>query len=249
MSETILMRWMLQRDMPAVLAIEADSFDWPWSRQDFLDCLRERNSIGMVATLGDRDVPVGFVVYELAKRRIKIVDLAVSPRWRRIGVGRRMIDKLKGKLGGERRRLVARVDEGNLAGHLFFRAEGFEAVAIDRSFYHTRQLDARDAYRIRVPRARVPPAGAAGRGGDSMMASTPRRRLALYTAGHMFVVIYRDGDVAAACRAVGRWAGDPALPFTWYDAAAMCRELRRPAKKFPSLVEWFKSKLGGKPGP
>ena len=42
-------RWMIRRDMPEVLQIERTSFEYPWSEEDFIRCLRQRNCIGMVA--------------------------------------------------------------------------------------------------------------------------------------------------------------------------------------------------------
>ena len=49
-------RWMIRRDMTEALAIEADSFEFPWCENDFLRCLRQRNCIGMVAEHNDRIV-------------------------------------------------------------------------------------------------------------------------------------------------------------------------------------------------
>jgi len=42
-------RWMIRRDMPEVLEIEDRSFEFSWSEEDFIRCLRQRNCIGMVA--------------------------------------------------------------------------------------------------------------------------------------------------------------------------------------------------------
>ena len=41
-------RWMIRRDMPGVLEIEKLSFEYPWTEEDFIRCLRRRNCIGMV---------------------------------------------------------------------------------------------------------------------------------------------------------------------------------------------------------
>ena len=35
-------RWMIRRDMPEVLQIEAASFEFPWLEDDFIRCLRQR---------------------------------------------------------------------------------------------------------------------------------------------------------------------------------------------------------------
>jgi ribosomal-protein-alanine N-acetyltransferase len=40
--------YMIRRDMPQVLAIEAASFEFPWAEEDFIRVLRQRNCLGMV---------------------------------------------------------------------------------------------------------------------------------------------------------------------------------------------------------
>ena len=37
-------RWMIRRDMAEVLQTEQASFDFAWTEEDFLRCLRQRNS-------------------------------------------------------------------------------------------------------------------------------------------------------------------------------------------------------------
>lgn len=140
-------RWMVRRDMPDILAIERRAFEFPWSKDDFIHCLRHRNCIGMVAIDGRDDV-MGFVVYELQKSRLDILNLAVRESLRRFGVGQAMIDKLKGKLSPDRRReLVADVRESNLPGHLFFKANGFRATHVLPEHYEAGDTD-EDAYRF-----------------------------------------------------------------------------------------------------
>ena len=65
---TVHIRWMIRRDMPEVLDIESRSFDGPWSEEDFMRSLRQRNCIGMVAE--HDDCIVGFMIYELHKTRM-----------------------------------------------------------------------------------------------------------------------------------------------------------------------------------
>jgi ribosomal-protein-alanine N-acetyltransferase len=42
----VQIRWMIRRDMPEVLEIERQSFEFSWTEEDFLCCLRQRNCIG-----------------------------------------------------------------------------------------------------------------------------------------------------------------------------------------------------------
>src|ERR671912_367951 len=74
-------RWMIRRDMPEVLAIEEQSFEFPWSEEDFIRCLRQRNCIGMVAEHNER--VVGFMIYELHKTRLHVLNFAVNASYRR----------------------------------------------------------------------------------------------------------------------------------------------------------------------
>ena len=127
-------RWMIRRDMPEVLEIERHSFEFSWSEDDFIRCLRQRNCIGMVAE--HEEQVVGFMIYELHKNRLHILNFAVHEDMRRRGVGQQMAKKLIGKLSSQRRsRILLEVRETNLAAQLFFRDLGFRAISVLRDFY------------------------------------------------------------------------------------------------------------------
>ena len=150
---SVNIRWMIRRDMPAVLDIEADSFEFPWLEEDFVRCLRQRNCIGMVVEHDDH--VVGFMVYELNKTRLHMLNFAVSPQYRRLGVGSQMIGKLIGKLSAQRRsRILLEVRETNLPAQLFFRENGFRAVSVLRNYYEDTPEDAYlMQYRYRMERS------------------------------------------------------------------------------------------------
>lgn len=134
-------RWMIRRDMSEVLDIESGCFEFPWSEEDFVRCLRQRNCIGMIAEHDDQ--VVGFMIYELHKSRLHILNFAVAARYRRSGVGSQMVDKLVGKLSTQRRtRITLEVRETNLAAQLFFRSQGFRAVSVLRDYYEDSPEDA-----------------------------------------------------------------------------------------------------------
>ena len=134
-------RWMIRRDMPEVLQTEQESFAFAWTEEDFLRCLRQRNCIGMVAEHGEK--VVGFMIYELHKNKLHILNFAVHPGWRRHGVGAQMVGKLVSKLSSHRRtRITLEVRETNLAAQLFFRNQEFKAVRVLRAFYEDSGEDA-----------------------------------------------------------------------------------------------------------
>lgn len=138
----VRLRWMVRSDMPTVTEIEAASFTSPyWTEEEFLYCLRQRNCIGMVAEQGEK--VVGFMVYELHKTWIDILNFAVAPHARRSGVGAQMAAKLISKLSSHRRHhITLDIRETNLPAQLFFRAQGFKAVGVSRSYYDDTGEDA-----------------------------------------------------------------------------------------------------------
>ena len=116
-------------------------FEFPWSEEDFIRCLRQRNCIGMVAEHEER--VVGFMIYELHKTRLHVLNFAVHPDFRRRGVGEAMVQKLISKLSQQRRnRILLEVRETNLAAQLFFRTAGFRAISVLRDFYEDTTEDA-----------------------------------------------------------------------------------------------------------
>lgn len=134
-------RWMIRKDMDAVLEIEAQCFEFPWNEEAFIRCLRQRNCIGMVAESNKR--VVGFMVYELHKHRLHVLNFAVHEDFRFKSVGRQMVAKLKSKLSVDRRsRIMLEIRETNVDAQLFFKAMGLRAVSTLRRFYEDTPEDA-----------------------------------------------------------------------------------------------------------
>jgi ribosomal-protein-alanine N-acetyltransferase len=83
------------------------------------------------------------MIYELHKNKLHILNFAVCPSHRRIGIGRQMIAKLIGKLSSHRRtRITLAVRETNLTAQLFFQKQEFKAVKVLRNYYEDSGEDA-----------------------------------------------------------------------------------------------------------
>jgi len=137
----VQIRWLIRRDMAEVIEIERTSFEHAWTEEDFLCCLRQRNCIGMVAE-HDHEI-VGFMIYELHKSKLRILNFAVAPSSRRQGVAKQMVRRLIDKLSQQRRKEIAlEVRETNLAAQKFFHSQEFRAVSVLRSHYDDTDEDA-----------------------------------------------------------------------------------------------------------
>jgi len=135
-------RWMIRGDMDEVCAIEKATFEYPWSEDDFIRCLRSIKCIGMVA-VDEHHVVMGYMLYELHKTHLHLLNFAVSDAFRRQKIGTVMIDKLIGKLTEKRRtNIQCEVRETNTEAQLFFRSAGFEAKEVLPLFFEEANEDA-----------------------------------------------------------------------------------------------------------
>ncbi len=134
-------RWMIRRDMPDIMGIELASFEYSWTEDDFLRCLRQRNCIGMVVERGH--TILGFMVYELHRTRLHLLNFAVHPGVRRTGIGGLLASKLIYKMCSHRRQKVTlAVREGNTQAQMFVRAHRFSAAKVLRGYYEDSGEDA-----------------------------------------------------------------------------------------------------------
>ena len=55
--------------------------------------------------------------------------------------------------------------------------------------------------------------------------------LALVKGAERYVFLYDDASRAEALRVLGRYASNPELSFTWYDAAVLSQKIRQESRK------------------
>lgn len=92
-----------------------------------------RGQIGLVAVWGEE--VVGYVVFNIGHRHLRIESLRVREGYRRRGVGRRLLADVMRRLAGARRTLTFAVPGGDLDTHLFLRACGLTAAATGDDTY------------------------------------------------------------------------------------------------------------------
>lgn len=137
-------RWMVSVDLPRVIVIDKACFVKPWGEQEFRAALRQRNMIGMV--LEELDDILGYMIYEILDDSIDLLRIATHPDHQGSGCSRKLLDKLKTKVGisYKRKGITVTVPETNLPAQLLFRAMGFKAVKVIRNAF-----DGEDGYKMR----------------------------------------------------------------------------------------------------
>lgn len=131
---TAQIRWMIRADMPEILMIEEKSFPDPWTEQDFLEQLKQRNCIGKVAIRNGQ--LAAYVIYELERTAIRIVNFVVAPVFRGEYIGSELMDHVLQAMQRQKRRCVtAYVWERNVGFQMFLKSRGFYADASVRGYY------------------------------------------------------------------------------------------------------------------
>lgn len=143
-------RWRLtpatRDDIEALAALENRCFAWPWGRMSFEGEFAGRDGAGLVAraAAGDGDEAlIAYLFYRFIADEVHIYRIAVSPEWRRQGVGSRLVDAC---LQRARRRGVTaallEVRPSNTEAAAFYRRFGFQVIATRPGYYTDSREDA-----------------------------------------------------------------------------------------------------------
>jgi hypothetical protein len=66
--------------------------------------------------------------------------------------------------------------------------------------------------------------------------------LALVKGNERYIFLYDDASRSETLRMLGRYASDPDLSFTWYDAAVLSQKIRQESRQ-PQITERFQLPL------
>ncbi len=138
---SVRIREMTASDIAEVTAIENESFSTPWSEASFLSELGSTGSVCLVA-VEDGSV-IGYVCASCVLDEGHILNLAVRPDRRRMGVGRMLaLSALKGLYSLGCRTVFLEVRESNTAAKRLYESIGFRVLGLRRDYYHRPREDA-----------------------------------------------------------------------------------------------------------
>lgn len=137
----MIITYMEEQHLDAVLSVERNSFSHPWSRQSFCDELKKESSHLFVA-LQDDEV-VGYAVLGTVLDEGDLLDIAVSEKHRRKGVAKALFEKLTEvaqQLSLAFITLEVRVSNDSAIN--LYSSLGFEKVATRKAYYSKPTEDA-----------------------------------------------------------------------------------------------------------
>jgi len=138
---SIELRRLQLRDLPAIEEIERRSYPTPWSRSMFAGELSKPASICLGAFEDD-----GLVGYMIISRYVDawhVMNVAVSPSYRRRGIATALLDRLFELTAGDGRRgYTLEVRVSNRHAIELYERLGFKARGIRRGYYTDNREDA-----------------------------------------------------------------------------------------------------------
>lgn len=141
------------KDLPEVLQIDQlCNGATAWTETEYLTELRQRNVVGVVLVDGHKNV-LAYMLYELHKARIAILQAAVHPDVQGQGLGTFLFTHLIEKLSPDRRHSITlMVRERALAAQKFLHKLGFKAIRVMRdTFLDTGEDGYLFVYSLEVP--------------------------------------------------------------------------------------------------
>jgi tRNA N6-adenosine threonylcarbamoyltransferase len=130
----VITREMRAGDLPAMVAIERESFASPWTPEMLADELGQKLGWSTVAVEPGSRV-VGFLIGRRYPDVWHIMDLAVAVDRRRRGVARSLLAGFLAAADAEGRPVLLEVRRGNGAAVMLYRSEGFVTLSMRRRYY------------------------------------------------------------------------------------------------------------------
>lgn len=134
-------REMVETDLEAVAALEAQTFSMPWSEQGFADTLMREDVLFLVASEGEQ--LLGYVGVYCTADEGEITNVAVAKAARRHGVGRALLEELIETLAQRSiSRIVLEVRVSNEPAIRLYEQMDFSVVGTRKNFYEKPTEDA-----------------------------------------------------------------------------------------------------------
>jgi [ribosomal protein S18]-alanine N-acetyltransferase len=125
---------MRSKDLDEIMLIEEMCFPTPWPRQVFDMELKSPRSFARVTRFDG--VVVGYIVAWMIYDEVHVLNIAVHPDFRRMGIGENMLrDCLDFFLKKGAKHAILEVRRGNLGAKRLYEKLGFRSIGIRRGYY------------------------------------------------------------------------------------------------------------------
>ncbi len=128
------LRLLEESDMPDVMALERSAHSHPWRQSSFEDCLKGRQKCWLAF---NREQLVGLVVVTHGGGDAELLNISVSPRFQRKGIGQCLLNHAVECVRGKADMLFLEVRVSNNKAIELYGKEGFFEVGLRKNYYPT----------------------------------------------------------------------------------------------------------------
>ena len=135
-----------ETDLEPILAIELNSFQWPWGRVSFEGELNSQNACNYVVKSAEGDAcgqVMAYAFLRLAADELQILKIAVKPAWRGQGIATWLLERcftISAEQGAKSAHLEVR--PSNIPAVEFYQKLGFQVIGRRPEYYADSKEDA-----------------------------------------------------------------------------------------------------------
>lgn len=135
--DLISYRPMRSSDIKSILTIEEQVYNFPWTSRTFNDCMK----IGYLCRVCERiDEIVGYGILSIGAGEAHVMNICVSPKFQKQGVGKRLMNNLiEVALENRSKTVLLEVRPSNQSAIELYLSMGFIEIGTRKNYYPAEQ--------------------------------------------------------------------------------------------------------------
>lgn len=126
------LRQMTLADLPVVLTIEQQNYEFPWEEDIFTDCFKAGYGCWVCE---EQNKILGYCLLSMAVGEAHILNISVHPEEQKQGVGRKMMEYLIDVARGRAETVFLEVRPSNAIAIALYEKLGFNEIGIRKGYY------------------------------------------------------------------------------------------------------------------
>lgn len=131
-NDLLRIRRMSTSDLPEVLRIENQNYQFPWGEDIFRDCFNANYDLRVCEEM---DRILGYCIVSMAVGEAHILNISVDPSEQKQGIGRKMLEHLIDHARGKAETIFLEVRPTNTVAISLYKKIGFNEIGIRKGYY------------------------------------------------------------------------------------------------------------------
>ncbi|MGR9086691.1 MAG: ribosomal protein S18-alanine N-acetyltransferase [Gammaproteobacteria bacterium] len=131
-TDLLRIRRMSHQDLPEVLRIERENYQFPWDEDIFHDCFKANYDLRVCEEM---DRVLGYCILSMGVGEAHILNISVAATEQNQGIGRRMLEHMIEQTRGKAETIFLEVRPTNTAALALYKKTGFNEIGIRKGYY------------------------------------------------------------------------------------------------------------------